>query len=201
MIKKTGPQSDRSVEVKSIGELRSWLELNHRTESGLWLIRYKKHLPDWYTDYSLVVDELLCFGWIDSLPRKLDADRSMLWIAPRKQGSAWSKINRDKMAVLEAQNRLTDAGKQVVEQARQDGSWSKLEVTDHLQIPTDLQQAFEKWPGSSDHFAAFPPSARRAILEWIFQAKTPATREKRLGETARLAALNQRANQWKKSPS
>ncbi|NUQ82388.1 MAG: YdeI/OmpD-associated family protein [Bacteroidetes bacterium] len=201
MIKKTGPQNDRSVEVKSIEELRSWLESNHRTESGLWLIRYKKHMPDWYTDYSAVVDELLCFGWIDSLPRKLDADRSMLWIAPRKRGSAWSKINREKIARLESQNRLSIAGKQVVEQARQNGSWSKLEETDHLAVPDDLKEAFEEFPESEGHFSNFPPSARRAILEWILQAKTQSTRQKRIVETARLAALNQRANQWKKGPS
>jgi uncharacterized protein YdeI (YjbR/CyaY-like superfamily) len=93
---------------------------------------------------------------------------------------------------------MTPAGLAKIEAAQADGSWSLLDAVENLEIPPDLAEALAAYPAASDNFNAFPPSARRGILEWIVQAKTPGTRAKRVAETARLAQENQRANQWRK---
>ena len=147
--------------------------------------------------YDDVVEEVLCFGWIDSLPRKLDDERTMLWIAPRKQGSNWSKRNKDFVEKLVAEGLMQPAGLAKVEASKLDGSWSALDAIENLVIPEDLATAFENYPTSAEKFEAFPRSAKRGILEWIANAKRTQTRTKRVEETARLAADNIRANQWR----
>lgn len=186
------------VEIKSTVELRAWLKANcHQTES-VWLIRYKKSIEEFYVDYSSVVDELLCFGWIDSPPKSLDSERTMLRISPRKPSSAWSKINRDKVEALVKSRKMTKAGMAIVNQAKLDGSWDKLKSIDGNKIPPDLADAFIKSPKAKTQFDRFPPSSVRGILEWISLAKTDETRKKRILETVELAAKGIRANHPKK---
>jgi uncharacterized protein YdeI (YjbR/CyaY-like superfamily) len=120
----------------------------------------------------------------------------MLWFSPRKKGSAWSKKNKERVEQLVGAKRMHQAGLAKVKEAKQDGSWSKLDSVEALQIPRDLLKAFKSCPGSNSNFEAFPRSTKRAILEWIGNAKTEATRAKRVSETATLAAENIRANQW-----
>ena len=146
--------------------------------------------------YDEAVATALCFGWIDSKPRALDEERSMLWFAPRKKGSAWSKNNKERIEQLLRANLMHAAGVAKIEEAKQDGSWNKLDSVEALEIPPDLRKAFKYHPGAQDHFEAFPRSSKRAILEWIGNAKTEATRAKRVAETATLAEGNVRANQW-----
>ena len=122
----------------------------------------------------------------------------MLWFSPRKKGSAWSKRNKERVEKLVAANRLHEAGLAKIEDAKQDGSWIKLDSVEALEIPSDLRKAFKSNLGSNSNFDAFPRSTKRAILEWIGNAKTEATRAKRVSETATLAAENIRANQWTK---
>lgn len=184
-------------EVTSLKQLRTWLKKNYQQKESLWLVTYKKAVPEFYIEYSNIVDELLCFGWIDSLPRKLDENRKMLLISPRKPKSAWSKINRDKVKKLMASQRMHPSGLQGIKQAKKNGSWDLLKSVDSLNVPTDLKSAFTHFPKSKSHFDLFPPSSKRAILEWIAQAKTPETRKKRVTETARLASDNIRANHYR----
>jgi uncharacterized protein YdeI (YjbR/CyaY-like superfamily) len=186
------------IEVKSQAELRQWLKKNYKKKTSVWLVRYKKIVPKYYFEYSNVVDELLCFGWIDSLPRKLDAKRTMLRISPRKPKSAWSKINRDKVKQLISSGLMTKAGLDVVKLAQKNGSWNALKTTDSNQIPKALKAEFKKYASALNNFKKFPPSTQRAILEWIAQAKTPITKSKRINETAKLAEKNIRANQYQK---
>lgn len=148
-----------------------------------------RHVP-----CSDVVDEALCFGWIDSLPRKLDADRMMVRLSPRKPGSAWSAVNKAKIGRLLAEGLVTKAGLVAMDGAKADGSWSHLDSIATLSPPPDLAKALAAAPAAELNFEAFPPSVRRAILEWITQAKTAETHARRVGETARLAAENIRAN-------
>lgn len=184
------------VEVKSRAQWRRWLAANHAKSGPIWLVRWKKgkgpHVP-----WSDVVDEALCFGWIDSLPRKLDDERSMLLLAPRKPKSAWSKINKDKAAKLIASGLMMPPGRAAIETAKRNGSWVKLDGVDTLKPPADLAAALAARMGAAVHFDAFPPSVKRGILEWVAQAKRPETRARRIEETARLAAENKRANQWR----
>ncbi len=161
------------------------------------MIFYKKATGKPFVSYDDAVEEALCFGWVDSKPNKFDAERSMLWFAPRKGGSGWSKPNKDRVERMTAAGLMTLAGLAKVNAAKEDGTWTMLDAVEALEIPSDLANALKLYPGAKENFEAFPRSAKRGILEWILQAKRAETRTKRIEETARLASENIRANQWK----
>lgn len=181
------------VEVKTRQQFRNWLSENYARTTGVWLITYKK-ASEYYLAYQEIVQECLCFGWIDSLPRKLDAARTMLYISPRKQGSNWSKVNKDYVATLEAEGLMHPAGLAKIERAKQDGSWTWLDDVEALILPNDLRSAFEENAIALSNWEKFPRSAKRGILEWIKNAKKSATRAKRITDTVTKAAQNIRAN-------
>jgi uncharacterized protein YdeI (YjbR/CyaY-like superfamily) len=186
------------VEVASRADLRAWLAAHHARPSGVWLVTYRRADPDRYLPYDAIVEECLCFGWVDSLPRGKDAARTMLWIAPRKPGSNWSAANKDRVARLEAAGLMTDAGRRLVEIAKADGGWTRLDAVEALEVPPDLAAALDAAPPARTHWDAFPRSVRRGVLEWIVGAKRPATRAARIAETARLAAEDTRPLQWRR---
>jgi uncharacterized protein YdeI (YjbR/CyaY-like superfamily) len=186
------------IQVESRAEWRAWLEQNHIQPEGIWLVTFKKHVGDKYVSWDEVVEEALCFGWIDSLPRRLDEDRTMLWLAPRKPGSGWSTVNKERIERLIAAGLMMPPGLEKIDAAKRDGTWASLDGAGALEIPDDLSVAFDDYTDARQNFEGFPPSARRGILEWIGNAKRPETRSKRIEETARLAQDNIRANQWRK---
>jgi len=188
-----GLSNAEKVEVKTRKELRDWLSENYARTKGVWLITYKKS-SQYYLAYQAIVQECLCFGWIDSLPRKLDEDRTMLYISPRKKGSNWSKVNKSYIAKLQAEKLIHPAGLEKIEQAKQDGSWAFLDDVEALILPDDLKLAFDNNLVARSHWDKFPPSVKRGILEWIKNAKKPATRAKRIADTVNKAAQNIRAN-------
>lgn len=181
------------VEVDSREVWRHWLEAEHGRTESVWVITWKAAVPARHVPYDALVEEALAFGWVDSLPRKLDDARSMLLMSPRKPGSAWSALNKARVERLVADGRMAAPGLAVVERAKTDGSWCKLDGVEALEIPDDLARAFTNYPGSRDKFEAFPRSVKRGVLEWIVQAKRIETRARRVEETARLAAENRRA--------
>ena len=187
-----------SIHPKTRSEWRAWLSEHHQRPNGVWLITYKKTTGKPRIDYNDAVEEALCFGWIDSKGNKLDEERSMLWFAPRKPGTGWSRPNKERVVKLLAAGSMAPAGLAKVEAARQDGSWYALDAVEALEIPPDLATALAAYPNAARHFDAFPRSAKRSILEWISIAKKPETRAKRIEETARLPEENIRANQWRK---
>jgi uncharacterized protein YdeI (YjbR/CyaY-like superfamily) len=163
----------------------------------VWVISYKKATGKPRMEYDEAVEEALCFGWIDSKPNKLDEERSILWFAPRKPGTGWSRPNKDRVERLVAAGLMAPAGLSKVEAAKQDGSWVALDAVEAREIPPDLQAALAANEMAQRYFDAFPCSVKRGILEWIANARKPETRAKRVAETARLAADNIRANQWR----
>ncbi len=186
-----------SLLVSKRSAWRRWLKAHHLTSTGVWLVSYKKGSGRARISYEDSVEEALCFGWIDSKGNKLDELRTMLWFSPRKVGSNWSRINKLRVARLEAAGLLSPEGIRKVKEAKKDGSWFALDEVDALVIPPDLSKALKVQPQAAKNFDAFPPSAKRGILEWILNAKRPATRAARIKGTAALAAKNLRANQWK----
>lgn len=190
----------RRVEIKSRSEWRAWLQNNGGQTQSIWLITFKKAAGDRYVPYNDVVEEALCFGWVDSLPRKLDDRRTMLLISPRKPRSAWSRVNKERAERMIAAGLMAPAGLAQVAEAKRDGSWSKLDGVEDLIVPDDLAAALNARQGAAQNFGAFPRSTRRGILEWVLQAKRTATRAKRITETADLAAQNKRANQFHRGP-
>ncbi|QDL55646.1 YdeI/OmpD-associated family protein [Rhodoferax aquaticus] len=177
-------------------EWRAWLQQNHALATGVWLVSFKKATGKPRIEYDEAVTEALCFGWVDSKPNKLDDERTVLWFAPRKPGSGWSRPNKRRIEQMVQAGRMAEAGLRKVEQAKLDGSWSKLDAVENLEVPDDLHSALTALPDALKNFEAFPRSAKRGILEWIGNAKTATTRSKRINETALLASQNLRANQW-----
>lgn len=163
----------------------------------MWLVSFKKGTGKPRIEYEDSVEEALCFGWIDSKPNKLDEERSMLWFAPRKPRTGWSKPNKARVERMLKAGRMHATGLAKVEQAKADGSWTSLDAIEELQLPPDLARALASYPLAEQHFLAFPRSVKRGILEWIHTAKRAETRAARIAETARLASVNERANQWR----
>jgi len=187
-----------SIHPKTRAEWRRWLERHHARDEGVWLISYKKATGRPRLEYGEAVEEALCFGWIDSKPNKLDQERSMLWFAPRKAGTGWSKPNKERAERLIAAGLMAPAGLAKIEAARRDGSWNALDAVEAIEMPPDLLKALAANGAASQYFDAFPRSVKRGILEWIANARKPETRAKRVEETARLAVDNIRANQWRR---
>jgi uncharacterized protein YdeI (YjbR/CyaY-like superfamily) len=184
-----------SVHPRSRAGWRKWLEKNHTRKEGIWLISYKKATGKPRVDYDESVEEALCFGWIDSKGNKLDEERTMLWFAPRRVGTGWSKSNKDRVAKLLKAGLMAPAGLAKVKAAKKDGSWNALDAVEALEIPSDLAEALSKNETARGHFEAFPRSAKRAILQWIASARRPETRARRIEETVTKAGQNIRANQ------
>ena len=179
------------IEVGSGEELRQWLLDNHQQEDSVWLVTYKKHIRNKYLSTSGVLDELLCFGWIDGIRRKLDADRTMQLIGPRRM-QHWAKSYKDRASRLIEEGKMEPAGYQSIERSKENGLWNFMDDVDALIKPTDLVTALEKLPPARENFDVFPPSVQRFTLRWIKLAKTDKTRVKRIEKTAQLAQINER---------
>jgi uncharacterized protein YdeI (YjbR/CyaY-like superfamily) len=127
--------------------------------------------------------------------RKLDEERTAMWMSPRKQGSAWSRPNKERIERLEQAGLMMPAGRRAIESAMRDGSWTRLDPVWDLVVPDDLDAAFRAHPGARDNWESFPVSARRASLQWLVEARTDATRARRIETTASEAAAGRRVNQ------
>ncbi len=182
------------VQVESIAQWRGWLEERHGQSESVWVVTWKKGSGGRHVPLSEIVDEALCFGWIDSLPRRLDEQRSMLLLSPRRAGSNWSRVNRDKVDRLMSEGRMAPAGLAKVERAKADGTWTALDAVEATEVPADLAAALAAVPEAARSFEAFPRSARRGILEWLATARTQGTRAKRIAEIVAYAAVGLRAN-------
>ena len=184
---------DQLLHVETVADFGDWLAANHASMTGIWVVTWRKGSGRPAPSYDELVSEALRFGWIDSLARTLDDERHMQRYSPRRAGSGWSRTNKDRISRLEADGRLEAAGAAVIEAARADGSWELLDSAEALEVPDDLAAALAAVTGAREQWDAFPPSARKTILAWIAQAKRPATRAKRVTETADRAARGQRA--------
>lgn len=176
---------------------RNWLQKNHAVASHVWLILYRKETGKPSITYNEVVEEALCFGWIDSKPNKRDEESYFLFIAPRKAKSPWSALNKKRIVKLQEQNMIAETGLQKIEAAKKDGSWTLLDKIEALEMPVVLKKAFAKSKKAFKNFEQFPPGVKKQIYQWIGSAKTEPTLVKRVTETVTLAEKNIRANQWK----
>jgi len=180
-------------EVRSRQELRDWLAENRDSAETFWLVSFKKHVSGIHVPYGDIVEELLCHGWIDTRTRRLDDDRTMLLVAPRKVGSTWSASNKKRVAKLEKDGLMTQVGRDKVSAAKRDGSWNFLDDIENLVIPDDLASAFNRNTAARKTFDGFNKSAKKVILLWIKTAKRSETRANRVAETVRLAAKGLKA--------
>ncbi len=181
----------KKVEVTSSRELRSWLEKNYSQKESVWLVTYKKSVSEKYLSASEVLDELLCFGWIDGIRRKLDDTRTMQLISPRK-AEHWAKTYKDRIAKLLAAGKVHQAGLQSMEASKKNGLWDFMEDVDKLIVPKDLQDALKKYEGATEFFYAINDSSKRFVLRWLTLAKTEKTRKARIVQLAELSAKGEK---------
>jgi uncharacterized protein YdeI (YjbR/CyaY-like superfamily) len=179
------------IEISTAAELRQWLQKNHTQKQSVWLVTYKITEKEKYVSTQEVLDELLCFGWIDGLRRKLNEQKTMQLIAPRKV-QHWTKTYKDRFAKLEKEGRMTDAGRQAVVASKQNGLWNFMDDVDALIKPADFVQCLEANPPAMIYFDAFGAASKRFMLRHIKIAKTAATRAKRILEITLLAKQNKK---------
>jgi uncharacterized protein YdeI (YjbR/CyaY-like superfamily) len=170
------------VEIVERGKWRAWLEENHSRAEGAWVVTFKKHCPDRHVPWPDVVQESICFGWIDSRTRRVDDDRVKLLVSPRKPGSIWSAVNRKHVAELEVSGLMAPAGQAVVDAARADGGWNFLDDIDALIEPDDLATALDEQPPARNAWDEARESDKKRALFHIKTAKRPETRARRIEE-------------------
>lgn len=166
--------------VTSRSDLRAWLAANHERGSGLWLVRSDPGRPDFVLGYDDLVEEALCFGWIDSQVKKLPDGRTVLWYSPRRKGSIWSRLNKVRVDHLASSGLIEPSGWAAINRAKEDGTWTLLDSVEDLVVPEDLADAFEATPLARTGYDAMPPSARKTYLASVVMAKTEATRRRRV---------------------
>ena len=186
-----------SFHAPSRAAWRQWLIEHHATEKSVWLTIYKKGSNTPSVTYDEAVDEALCFGWVDSSIKKGNEEFYYQFFAKRNPRSNWSRVNKAKVEKLITAGLMTDAGMAMVNLAKQTGTWTALDEVENLINPPDLQAQLDANSTAKNYFAAFPRSVKRGILEWLLNAKTPETRQKRIREVVTLAERNERANQYK----
>jgi uncharacterized protein YdeI (YjbR/CyaY-like superfamily) len=172
---------------------RAWLEANHTSARGAWLVTWRARSGRPGLDYEAAVEEALCVGWIDSTGGRFDEERGRLYFAPRKPRSPWAASNKARVERLIAGGRMAPAGLAAIERAKANGSWSVLDTVERLEVPDDLAAALAVHPLAEANFAAFTPSARKVLLGWVATAQRAETRKARIAKVADAAARNERA--------
>lgn len=178
--------------AESRDQWRAWLDANHETARGVWLCSWKSHTGRSSCPYPDAVEEALCFGWIDSTVNTLDDDRALQLMTPRKAKGSWTRLNRQRVADMEAAGLMTDAGRRAVEVAKANGSWTLLDSVEDLIVPDDLAAALAA-AGARATWDGFPPSARKQMLWWVVSAVKPETRARRIATIAEATARGERA--------
>jgi uncharacterized protein YdeI (YjbR/CyaY-like superfamily) len=172
---------------------RAWLAENHASVRGVWLASWRNSTGRPAVPYPEVVEEALCFGWIDSTVNILDEKRGLQLLTPRKPRSTWTRLNRQRVAELEAAGLMTEAGRRAVEVAKANGWWTILDPVEDLIEPADLAAALDAVPQARKEWDAFPPSARKMMLWWVVSAAKPDTRARRIATIVSKAAHGVRA--------
>jgi uncharacterized protein YdeI (YjbR/CyaY-like superfamily) len=174
------------VEVKSSSELREWLFRNHTQKESVWLVTFKKEATEKYVSVQEVLDQLLCFGWIDGIRRKLDQQRTMQLIAPRKV-EHWSQTYKVRFAKLDEAGLIHQSGFNAVTASKKTGLWNFMDDVDNLIIPVDLKEALSKNNEAKLFFETINASSKRFVLRWIKLAKTDKTRASRIKQIVQLS--------------
>jgi len=186
----------KKIQPKTRLQWRTWLEKNHASSPGIWLTYYKKETGKPRILISDAVEEALCFGWIDSLHKKLDDEKNILKFTPRKPKSVWSGVNKARIEKLIAAKKMMPAGTACIAAAKKNGSWDALTASDAAaasnQLPADLDKAFAKHKKAKANFQQFALSIRKLFLSWIDSAKRPETRAKRIHQTVLMAQANKK---------
>ena len=177
---------------QDLGAWRAWLEAHHAGR-GVWVASWRKASGRDAVAYEDLVEEAICFGWIDSTVNILDADRALQLMTPRKPKSGWTRLNRRRVEAMEAQGRMTAAGRRAVEAAKTNGWWTIYDAVEDLVEPDDLAAALAASPPARTAWNGFPPSARKQMLWWVISAGRAETRAGRIAQIVAQAEQGRRA--------
>lgn len=180
------------LEPATVEEWSAWLREHHTQPQGVWVVSPRKAVDRPFS-YEQAVMEALRYGWVDSTVKPVDDVRAMMWFAPRRRGSMWTRINKGRVARLEEAGLMEPAGAAAVAVARETGMWTLMDDVEDGVVPDDLVAAFDRHPGSREHWESWSPSAQKMMLTWIVLAKRPETRATRVEVTAEKAARGEKA--------
>jgi uncharacterized protein YdeI (YjbR/CyaY-like superfamily) len=184
MVPKSSAKEYPWVHPKTAAQWRRWLQDNHDKARGVWLVSYKAATGKPRLAYEDSIPDALCYGWIDSLNKPLDDERTALLFTPRKAGSGWSRTNKVRIARLLKEGRMEAAGLAKIAAAKRDGSWTLLDSVEALEVPDDLRRALGA--AGIRKFATLTPGRRKEHLRALVTAKRPETRAKRVADIVQL---------------
>lgn len=174
-------------------EWRDWLEKNHNTERLVWLIFYKRQTGRRSIPYDDAVDEALCFGWIDSIIKKINEEKYVRKFTPRKAKSRWSQLNRKRAEAMMREGRMTEAGLTKIKEAQNTGEWFKTTPPRQtLKTPQFMVEALTRNKKAFNNFNNLAPSYKRQFIGWITSAQRVETQKKRLAEAIELLEKNEK---------
>ena len=178
----------KTLELKTREAWRAWLADHHDKEEEIWLVYFKKETGIPTLDYAETRDEALCFGWVDSLIKKIDDTKYARKFTPRKDSSKWSKVNKARVKALIKVGLMTEHGLKKVEAAKRSGSWDNpvQKPSMDFKMPPEFAQALQDNPQAEETYINLPPSHQKRYLGWIVTAKKSETRQKRINEAIKL---------------
>lgn len=180
------PNGKEVIVPASRSAWREWLDAHPDRVEGIWVV-YRKPSSDLEgPTYEDLVEESLCFGWIDSVQKGVDDDRSIQWYSPRRKGGIWSALNKQRIERLTEAGLMTERGQAVINAAKADGSWSSYDDVEALVIHPDVKAALAEAPAAQVAFEALSPSSRKQLLWQVYSAKRPETRANRIAAMIRL---------------
>ncbi|MDO9084887.1 MAG: YdeI/OmpD-associated family protein [Anaerolineaceae bacterium] len=172
---------------------RAWLQENHRSSIGIWLVFYKKESGKPSLNYEDSIEEALCYGWIDSIIRKINGESYTRKFSPRKDNSNWSDLNKKRVKKLIDEGRMTDIGMAKIEIAKQNGQWYQPDQPRiQFKMPAEFQAALDLYPKARDFFTTLSKTDQKQFITWIASAKRLETQEKRIKEAIGLLEKSQK---------
>ncbi len=184
----------KQIHFTTRNQWRQWLAKNHDQEKkGVWLVFHRKHAGEPSLEYEEAVEEALCFGWIDSVIKRIDDDRYCRKFTPRRDDSAWSNANKRRVAKITREGRMTEFGQAKVDAAKISGRWAiDPQPAINTVVPEELSQALDRNQQAKDYFETLAPTYRKHFIGWIVTAKRPETRAKRIRESLALLAKGEK---------
>ena len=182
-----------NIFFETSSDWRKWLQDNHDKSPGIWLVFYKKESGKTSLTYEESVEEALCYGWIDSVIKKIDEKSYMRKFTPRKDGSNWSDLNKKRVEKLIKEGRMTEIGMAKIEIAKQNGEWDKPDSPRRqFEMTEEFKIALEKNKIAREFFNKLTKTEKKQFITWIATAKRPETREKRIQESIQLLENHQK---------
>jgi len=180
----------KTIDITDREQWRDWLKKYFDKETEVWLVYNKKETGLPSIEYGASVEEALCFGWVDSLIKKIDESSYARKFTPRKEVSKWSEHNKKRVGKMIKTGRMTEHGLRLVEAAKKNGCWDRPDTRPTLSFAMhpEFKDALNKNPKAKQVFEKLPASHRKQYLGWIEMAKRPETRQRRIGEALRMLA-------------